>query len=761
MLTFTPTADTYVANKPPLTANGAATTMVGNNSGSGGIRVMLVRFDLSSISAQINAGQISRYSLGFAGNSGSASRAVKVFGLINGEGWDEGTTIWSNAPGVIQSFVNSPWSGLLDAYLKKSDLYASASTLSPLSTFTPFAGVGAKTAFDVTSGPVFNFLTADTDKIVTFLIAVDDPVNASGIIFSSKEAASGAPVLTVTTTPPPPPPNPTVVTLQPVADSYVSNKNTTTNFGTALTAQVNNSENGRRVMLMKFDLSSITATVNSLRLDLTGKAMTIGKAIHVYGLVSGESWTENGVTWANGPGVNHAYTTQPIGIPGESLADYLYANDLSTGLTPLTSFTPTVNAGAVAAFNVSSGPVLNFINAELNNPNADKVVTFLIVESDPFDSFGNEFATREVPGQSPLLTVSCVPTSTAPAVIRVVLLGGQSNAVGFAPSTTLPAALLAPQSDVLLYSHVDGQAANADGTLGNLKTLHPGTSTILGNFGPEVTLGQQLAGTFGQIPGTRWAIIKYAKGGSSLSFDWKAGGNATTVGDGTVYQTFQEVVTDGLAKLAATYPTSVIRLDGMVWVQGEQDTNTEANAMAYGSRLAALIGDLRATFGANYPATMYGATLPFFFSQLSAQQTLYSDPLSPRYPAYLQLRQGQQTVAATVAGAYLLDIDGPAFTVNNTDFAHFDTAGQQALGTACAARMANALTLRVVSVVPVAPNNSSVTVHWNAIPGRSYSIRTSGDLQTWAPPFSVGVVGQWTDSTTTGVTARYYRVLEN
>lgn len=732
VLTFTPTADTALANKYATTNYGTAATLTLNNNN--GIRVMLVRFDLSSVIEPIG-----RLKLDLSFNTGSAlNRPVKVFGLISGENWVEAEVVWSTAPGVNPSFTANPWAGTLSQYLNAVELFGTGTALA---SFTPGGGKRLVTAFDETAGPVFDFVAADADKIVTFLIAVDDTAaggTTGGQIISTREAATGLPLLTVTTIPPPPPPpppNPTVVTFQPVADTYVSNKNTGTNYGTTATVAINNSSNGHRVALLRFDLSSITAAITNLRLDLTGAGMTVGKPLNVYGLVQGEGWSETGAKWTNAPGVNRAWTTQTGG-----LANYLFPGDLYGGGAILATFAPTANNGSLAAFNASSGPVLDFVNAD-----ADKIVTFLIAETDPTDEPGNFFSTRESPARTPLLTVSCVPTSTAPAVIRVLLLAGQSNAVGYAPAATLSPALLSPQTDVLLYSQVDGQQANADGSLGALRTLHAGASAIVGNFGPELTLGQQLSPLLRATPETQLAIIKYAKNGSSLSTDWKGGGTGATTGDGVVYQTFQQVVNTGLAKLAATYPTSVIRLDGIVWVQGEQDTNTVSNATAYGSRLTTFIADLRAT---------YGATLPFFFSQLSAQQVLYSDPLSNRYQAYLQLRQGQQNVGANLPGASLLDIDGPAFTVAS-DGAHFDAAGQLALGDAFAARVADVVILRITSITST---ETEVRITWNAIPGRSYSVQTSADLVTWSEPIFVGVVGEWTEPAPGSL---YYRVVEN
>src|SRR5690606_10537332 len=68
--------------------------------------------------------------------------------------------------------------------------------------------------FDVTEGPIFDFIAADADKVVTFFIAETDPTDNSGDAYNSREAASGKPSLqlfTGTPPPPPPPPPPTSV----------------------------------------------------------------------------------------------------------------------------------------------------------------------------------------------------------------------------------------------------------------------------------------------------------------------------------------------------------------------------------------------------------------------------------------------------------------------------------------------------------------------------------------------------------------------
>jgi hypothetical protein len=206
-----------------------------------------------------------------------------------------------------------------------------------------------------------------------------------------------------------------------------------------------------------------------------------------------------------------------------------------------------------------------------------------------------------------------------------------------------------------------------------------------GGFGPEIALGHHLSRALEESPGAALALIKYAKGGSSLHTDWKAGGDLTTAGDGAHYQIFQRVVVTGLAKLRATYPDATVKLVGMIWVQGETDIDGGVDAVAaYAENLTTFIGDVRATLSPD---------LPFVFSRISAQQTVYSAPASARHADYLALREQQARVAVTVPAAYLIETDDPAF-VMKSDKLHYGPAGQIALGQAFARELGRLLPLQ-------------------------------------------------------------------
>lgn len=253
-----------------------------------------------------------------------------------------------------------------------------------------------------------------------------------------------------------------------------------------------------------------------------------------------------------------------------------------------------------------------------------------------------------------------IPPSTATR-LRVSLLGGQSNADGRAVPTELPPELQIPQPDVDLYYKVEGSN-------GTLTTLRPGLSETL-QFGPEIMLGNRLAKLHADEQGTRVAIIKYANGGTNLHTQWKAGGDATPTGDGTEYLAFQQTVRDGLAALAAAHPQAEIKLEGMVWMQGEADA-TATQAALYHSRLTTFISDVRATFGPR---------LPFIIGRLSNGQTdipaLHRDTI----------RAGQGAVADADPLASIIDTDGLPMKSDNL---HFNGAAQQAMGSDFARQVA-------------------------------------------------------------------------
>lgn len=231
------------------------------------------------------------------------------------------------------------------------------------------------------------------------------------------------------------------------------------------------------------------------------------------------------------------------------------------------------------------------------------------------------------------------------AEVKVFLMGGQSNMLGRAPLSGLPAALQSPQADVLFFG-------GSDGTVGTtLTTLRPDGKNPT-EFGPEVTFGRSIADA---SPTTHYALIKYAAGGTALYNDWAPG-------TGAQYTAFRNTVTAGLAALhAAGHTTEII---GMAWHQGESDA-IEGRQASYASNLTAFIADIR---------SRYGAGLPFLIGEIRRSNGA----------AFVTVADAQLAVAAADPRSVFV----PASDLSFLDTYHFDAASQIILGERFAAAYA-------------------------------------------------------------------------
>ena len=65
-----------------------------------------------------------------------------------------------------------------------------------------------------------------------------------------------------------------------------------------------------------------------------------------------------------------------------------------------------------------------------------------------------------------------------------------------------------------------------------------------------------------------------------------------------------------------------------------------------------------------------------------------------------------------------------------------------------------------LSIVLMESTGSDITIHWNSLPGVSYTVKWSSDMQTWND-VPVGDTGNWTDVGGASAPPRYYQVIEN
>lgn len=256
----------------------------------------------------------------------------------------------------------------------------------------------------------------------------------------------------------------------------------------------------------------------------------------------------------------------------------------------------------------------------------------------------------------------------------VYLIAGQSNADGRALTADLTAEQQAPQTEIPFYYR---RYPEKEGVLTALQPGSAGAPTIPGTaYGPEISFGRTLAEWVKkQGSDDRIAVIKFARGGSSLAVDWHGGGTKDRAGDAPWYGVFQDTVTKGLAALRAdpALEGKSLKIAGVIWVQGESDIDEGPDQ--YSQNLETFIQDVRLT---------YGSDLPFFLSTLSLNQTRYQRPEKPEIVrGFHAVRHAQNDVAAKLPGVHLVSTDGPEFSVLK-DKIHFDAPGQQALGTALA-----------------------------------------------------------------------------
>lgn len=192
----------------------------------------------------------------------------------------------------------------------------------------------------------------------------------------------------------------------------------------------------------------------------------------------------------------------------------------------------------------------------------------------------------------------------------VYYLGGQSNMEGYGYNAELPADWELPTPPVMIFQGSPGIDGGPVAGPGRWEPLRPGHGTGFSSngrrnkhsrhFGPELAFGKRMAEL---RPRERIAILKYAKGGSSLEATaspygcWEpdfAEGNGINQ-----YDHFLAAVRNAFAVSDIDGDGAADRLvpAGIVWMQGEADANhTAETALRYEANLKRLIDLMRAVF---------------------------------------------------------------------------------------------------------------------------------------------------------------------
>lgn len=295
-------------------------------------------------------------------------------------------------------------------------------------------------------------------------------------------------------------------------------------------------------------------------------------------------------------------------------------------------------------------------------------------------------------GLLPCLTAMLVTLWISPAVqatdFYVYFLGGQSNMDGFGVTSELPEDLANPRQDVwIFHGNPSPDNSEVDGN-GLWSKLQPGhgwgfssdgqSNRYSDRFGVELTFARKIQE---QFPERRIAIIKYSRGGTSISADaadqfgcWEPDfdkGNGVNQ-----YDHFLATVANAHADRDIDNDGQPDRLipAGIVWMQGESDAHhTPEIANAYQANLRRLMDLIRASFRAD--------DLPVVIGRIS-----YGSREPPTW------KHGEIVRAAQAAYA---QSDGNAAMVDSTDQYgysdpwHYDSAGYLDLGNRFATAMKN------------------------------------------------------------------------
>jgi hypothetical protein len=287
------------------------------------------------------------------------------------------------------------------------------------------------------------------------------------------------------------------------------------------------------------------------------------------------------------------------------------------------------------------------------------------------------------------LVLTIAPASAA---VKVFLLAGQSNMAGvggyygyIAPNTapwTLPPydhsdvpcpSYLAVQPSVKFWNYNDGIGILPNDTRPHAPTvgngwinLQKGFGSTSLEFGPELSFGYRLRQLF---PNDEIYLVKYAIGGTNLANQWNPYGTADK------FNMFEARTRAALANLVAQGKAPEI--EGMIWLQGEDDSTVASYAASYALNLKNLIEKVRTDFSA-----YDGSNMKFVLGRITTMGAYWA-PMS----TVSTVRDAQINVTNPASSYYV-----PNTAWFDTDdlqwafYGHYGTAGQVELGT----RFANA-----------------------------------------------------------------------
>jgi hypothetical protein len=248
------------------------------------------------------------------------------------------------------------------------------------------------------------------------------------------------------------------------------------------------------------------------------------------------------------------------------------------------------------------------------------------------------------------------PLPYAEGKAKVFILSGQSNMSGGGP--VVPEGLQfdpAVGDKVRLWDASD--AWNKRGILGKWASLNElqviKKEMRMDMIGPEFGFAKAMSELY---PAEEIHLIKVAKGGTAI--DWWL---PDAKGKANGHTQLLENLKNALEKIEGEY-----EIMGMLWMQGESDSKTQADAEAYQNKLERLMALIRKETGK--------PDLPIVIGRISSRILE-----SPKFkmPFVKVVQSGQEAVTKTDKNAFVIDTDDLS---QRDDLVHFDQAGQLGLG---------------------------------------------------------------------------------
>lgn len=269
-------------------------------------------------------------------------------------------------------------------------------------------------------------------------------------------------------------------------------------------------------------------------------------------------------------------------------------------------------------------------------------------------------------------------------IAKVIVLAGQSNAVGWTYSKNLKTVVTPEEYEKyragfdnvkIFYSNAPFQSDDAQTKTKNENSafepvkLGQGRYTSLGDgaFGPEIGLAAYLTENY---PDETFYIIKDATGGATLHGSWlcpsSLGLLEKTEEDITLYNHLMQKVDDGMAMLKADGVDA--RILSFIWMQGENDA--QSYAFDYPTLWNNFIGDVTAAFEEKGYLTETGLTT-------------IDGGITQRWTNYDVVNAAKERYAAVSSKAHFVEVaheDWLTYDRDNTDYAHLDALSMIRLG---------------------------------------------------------------------------------